>query len=98
VLEPDAIQLLQTWYKAQCNDDWEHHYGVKIDTLDNPGWTVTIDLDGTSKADHNFEKVISKVSERDWFQCWKEGTKFRGVGGPEKLQVILQCFLRFVGD
>ncbi|MFK0239099.1 Imm53 family immunity protein, partial [Streptomyces vinaceus] len=27
--------------------DWEHEWGVKIATLDNPGWTVEIDLEET---------------------------------------------------
>ncbi|MFD5200063.1 Imm53 family immunity protein [Streptomyces sp. NPDC058375] len=28
---------LQGWYSAQCNEDWEHEWGGKIETLDNPG-------------------------------------------------------------
>lgn len=36
------------WYVRECDDDWEHSYGVKIDTLDNPGWTIAIDLRETS--------------------------------------------------
>jgi hypothetical protein len=36
------IEQIQGWYAAQCNGDWEHRYGVSIDTLDNPGWSVTL--------------------------------------------------------
>jgi Immunity protein 53 len=43
----NALQELQQWYQSQCNGDWEHTYGVKIDTLDNPGWSVTIELADT---------------------------------------------------
>lgn len=25
---------LQTWYVSHCNGEWEHTYGVKIDSLD----------------------------------------------------------------
>ena len=42
----DELQLLQEWYVAQCDGDWEHSYGVKIDTLDNPGWSLKVDLVG----------------------------------------------------
>ena len=42
-----AFSLLSDWYESNCNDDWEHGYGVKIETLDNPGWLVQIDLFGT---------------------------------------------------
>jgi Immunity protein 53 len=37
-------ELLEKWYRARCNGDWEHQWGVEIGTLDNPGWRVHIDL------------------------------------------------------
>ena len=42
-----TLARLEAWYLRQCNGDWEHLYGVTIETLDNPGWSVTIDLTGT---------------------------------------------------
>ena len=41
------IKDLENWYFSNCNEDWEHQFGVKIDTLVNPGWRVEIDLEGT---------------------------------------------------
>jgi hypothetical protein len=38
----DNFNKSQHWYLEQCNDLWEHSYGVKIDTLDNPGWLLVI--------------------------------------------------------
>jgi len=38
---------LQQWYLQQCDGDWEHGYGLHIGTLDNPGWTVDVNLAGT---------------------------------------------------
>lgn len=32
---PDVWTWLQMWYVAQCDDEWEHAYGIKIETLDN---------------------------------------------------------------
>ena len=29
---------LLSWYHSQCDGDWEHGNGVKIGTIDNPGW------------------------------------------------------------
>ncbi len=43
-----AISRLHSWYANQCDGDWEHEFGVRIDTLDNPGWIVSIDVKGTS--------------------------------------------------
>ena len=42
------IDWLQSWYEKQCNSDWEHNYGIKIETLDNPGWSITVDLVDTN--------------------------------------------------
>jgi len=47
-IKMDTLSELQKWYEAECDGNWEHHYGVKIDTLDNPGWLVTIDLTDTN--------------------------------------------------
>ncbi|MBC6448487.1 Imm53 family immunity protein [Actinokineospora xionganensis] len=31
-----ALGFPQRWYQSQCDEEWEHELGVKIDTLDNP--------------------------------------------------------------
>ena len=41
----DLIKQLENWYNSRCDGDWEHEFGIKIDTLDNPGWKITIDID-----------------------------------------------------
>jgi hypothetical protein len=40
----DELAWLEQWYQEQCDGDWEHHCGVTIETLDNPGWLVQADL------------------------------------------------------
>ena len=45
--ETDQILLrLQRWYVSRCDGEWEHGMGVRIETLDNPGWQVVIDSGG----------------------------------------------------
>jgi hypothetical protein len=29
--------LLEAWYASRCDGEWEHGYGISIETLDNPG-------------------------------------------------------------
>lgn len=86
---------LRKWYESQCNEDWEHQYGVTIGTLDNPGWTVTIDLVNTDLGGREFEEAKDLEPERDWIRCWVEDTKFHGAGGPQKLEEILRIFLNW---
>ena len=84
---------LQKWYASNCDGEWEHDYGVKIETLDNPGWGVTVDLDETNLEDREFQNVEDKPSEESWMECFVEGAKFRGFGDPGRLEQILGIFI-----
>lgn len=88
----NTLDRLQQWYLDQCDDEWEHSFGIKIDTLDNPGWSVTIDLNDTNLANKPFQEISNLGPKSDWIRCWKEGTKFKGVCGPKNLQEILKTF------
>ncbi len=55
--QDNVLQRLQRWYASYCDQDWEHSYGVKIETLDNPGWLVHIDLERTRLREANFIPV-----------------------------------------
>jgi Immunity protein 53 len=50
----ELIIWLQKWYQSQCNGDWEHSYGITIQTLDNPGWSLFVNLDGTMMEERSF--------------------------------------------
>jgi hypothetical protein len=90
----ETLKELQRWYHSQCNGDWEHCYGIKIETLDNPGWVVTIELTETELADRPFAEVIRTLEhETDWVHCRVRDHKFEGHGGPFKLGDILEIFL-----
>ncbi len=97
-----TIQKIQEWYKSQCDGDWEHMYGVKIETLDNPGWHVIIDLTNTGWEAAPFphlEHGIGKDAEPegcDWIICNRIDNIFHGYGGPDKLEEILNHFLEWV--
>ena len=90
------IRSIQNWYKKNCNDEWEHQYGIKIETLDNPGWSVEIDLKNTSCEHKIFKEVKIDKNEDDWIVCKVTENKFFGNGDSEKLEKILRIFLDFV--
>ena len=29
--------MAEEWYNGNCDGDWQHEYGIKIETVDNPG-------------------------------------------------------------
>ncbi|HUS34167.1 MAG TPA: immunity 53 family protein [Verrucomicrobiae bacterium] len=91
----EVLERLQTWYSQQCNGEWEHDSGIQIGTLDNPGWTVDIDLSGTNLENAQLEKSKTERSPQDWLVVWTENTKFKARGGPYNLTEILETFLNW---
>ncbi len=88
-----ALVELQRWYHDQCDDDWEHQHGIVIDSLDNPGWWIKIDLTETLLEFKSFERVETDRTAIDWCHCWVEGKKFQAAGGPHNLCEMIQAFL-----
>ena len=92
----DSISRLQQWYRSQCDGNWEHQYGVKIDTMDNPGWAVEVDIVGTNLEGRLFEEVNIERSESDWLRCRVRDGKYKGFGGPLNLQEVIDVFLSWI--
>jgi len=89
-----VISRLQSWYQSECDGDWEHSYGIQIETLDNPGWHLEIDLEDTCLLNATFvEKKYQNTDEDDWIDCKKVGGKYVAFGGPCKLEELIAVFL-----
>lgn len=106
---PDDLTWLMQWYLAQCNEDWEHEFGVTVDTLDNPGWSLTVDLERTSLEGQPFAPVYDGVSQQEepvqggdgdipWLVCRVEGSKFKAWGGPRDLSRLIRVFRRWADE
>ena len=87
------FKSLEDWYLQQCNGIWEHSYGIKIRTLDNPGWHVTICLEDTALENKDIKPIIEERAEDDWIHCKVLDNKFNGHGGPKNLNEIIEVFL-----
>lgn len=90
---PNSLNELQKWYLVQCNGDWEHQFGIVIETLDNPGWSVKIDLTDTSIERKPFTEIALERAEHDWIFCTVESKQFKGSCGPKNLIEMLTLFL-----
>jgi len=82
---------------------WEHSFGITIETIDNPGWSVTICLEGTELEPVPFEPVKTEASETDWVQCrvaerekGENYRRFKGHGGASNLSHIIGVFRTWV--
>jgi len=93
--QKDILDSLMSWYKSHCNGIWEHEYGIKLDTLDNPGWSLDVDLKETELEDKEFPKIWIDNSDDDWLYCEVVDDKFIARGSSDKLEAILKMFLEF---
>lgn len=103
----NTLVRLQRWYLSNCNNEWEHAFGVHIDTLDNPGWIVRIDLMDTPLASRPFDRI--EVGEQPsnyddagrqlgpWWTCWVDDSCWCAACGPESLEQALGVFLDWAG-
>jgi hypothetical protein len=89
----NALAELQAWYLSHSNGDWEHAYGIRIETLDNPGWEVRINLRGTELEDRSFTPISDLDPESTWMECHVEDGHFEAHGGPAMLEPMLRVFL-----
>ncbi|SRR6266849_446582 len=103
------LTWLQEWYSKHCDGEWEHGFGITIETIDNPGWSLTVCVEGTELASAIFEPVKVERSETDWMQCRvaeREARPFRrssqsyrrfeGFGGAANLSDIIGIFRTWV--
>ncbi len=92
----NLLKWLQNWYLSQCDGDWEHEYGVKIDTLDNPGWTLSINLSGTECEEKTFTPVNLCKNPENWIQCSVNDQTFEAAARPTNLIKIIEIFREWV--
>jgi hypothetical protein len=88
----DVLTWLSQRFADHCDGDWEHSDGVRIETLDNPGWQVSIDIRDTELSDRPDREVEMNRSETDWLHIFVREGKFEAYCGPLNLIEALSYF------
>jgi hypothetical protein len=83
------LEWLEDFFQSLCNGDWEHGHGVRMETLDNPGWFIELDLSDTVFSDVLFDSKVLLRTDTDWIHCVKEEQMLRCAGGVRNLNEIL---------
>jgi hypothetical protein len=91
-VDSDVLEWLQAWYRARCDARSDAVDGIRIVSVDNPGWSVRIGAD-LPDVDSKLELFRADASDSDWVVVWVEKNAFRGAGDPSKLGVILRAFM-----
>jgi hypothetical protein len=108
-MSADVLARLSRWYTAQCDGDWEHHQGISIQSCDNPGWWVKINLKGANVADRPFTPIRLNVGDDghvlpdpkvdhyapipSWLHCHIQDGVWHGAGNETRLHEILTIFV-----
>lgn len=86
------LDWLEDWYLSMCDGDWEHNYGITIETLDNPGWDLTIDLVNTGIELKDEKWNLIEESENNWYGYKITNNVFNAAGDPKKLNFLISLF------
>jgi len=99
-----ALSRLQAWYQRHCDGDWEQSWRIRIQTVDNPGWWVQINLAGTALEGSAFAEIADGVDAGRWalgprwLSCRVEDGIWHGAGDETKLEHILEVFLAWMEE
>jgi hypothetical protein len=97
----DALTRLSRWYAAHCDGEREHHHGITVTSLDNPGWWMKVDLTGTELAARSFPRVSEGIGSNGhpaadhWLDCRIEDNVWHGAGDETRLKQIIEIFLNW---
>lgn len=91
-MENKVCQWIEEWYLENRAEEWGGTTSVKIETIDNPGWSVKINLQETNLENKSFHDFFDDKSEDDWILCEVREGFFHGAGDAEKLSTILKIF------
>ena len=94
----DNLEWLEDWYQRQCDGDWEHTQGIRLESLRRRGWRLTISLEGTSAENIAPNRLNFGTSGEEWIDCSICEARFEGAGDPRRLEQIIGVFRKWVED
>lgn len=93
----DSILVwIQNWFLSNCDGNWEHENIINIQTLDNPGWDISIDLNYTGLEQLTIESGLIENAEDDWYTYEIKNAVYSAAGDPNKLEFLLLKFKEIV--
>jgi hypothetical protein len=93
----DLLSRLESWYVSNCNGEWEHSFGIHVQTIDNPGWKLQVDLKRTPWEEGSASRAAER-SDTDWIDVKIKDSRFIGFGGPRNLAELLHVFLEIMEE
>jgi len=92
----EMLKWISDWFSSHCDRDWEHENQIKIETVSNPGWYITIDLRDTPLEDLVLKMDTVNKGADDWYFYNFEDSKFKASGDLNKIHFLLNEFKKIV--
>lgn len=88
------LNWLQGWYIQECVNNKKYNLDeiINIDTIDNPGWHIRINLKATKFTRKILDEINVDNGDDDWVFIKLDKGVFEGVGDKNKLVYILEIF------
>lgn len=89
---------------THCDGKWEHGSGISIETLDNPGWLLKVNLVGTNLADVEMPHLSegcddsSNPESSPWIDCRIQNGQFTGASDPNQLPRLISVFSALINS
>jgi hypothetical protein len=90
--EISDIEWIQKWFKKHCDGDWEHENIFKLESISNPGWSLTVDMSETPLELYEFDSGLVSKGDEDFYWIKVKNAKFDAFGDVSKLGFLLKCF------
>ncbi|MEU7717035.1 Imm53 family immunity protein [Streptomyces tibetensis] len=87
-----GIRYIQSWYASNCDGEWEHEFGIRMATTDNPGWHIRIDVSETDLEGVVVPRERHDLSDGGWMIAWSDGKVFQAACGPMSLRDVDALF------
>jgi hypothetical protein len=94
--DTDPIAVIAKWYSEHCNGEWEHEFGFRISTLDNPGWYIEVDIQRTELEGRLSGRCAVSDASDSWLQHWSDGKTLGVACGPKGLRSGLAYIAEFL--
>lgn len=90
----ESATQLQEWYFIQCDGDWEHSFGMSINSAPNQ-WTFELETCETPLEGQLFKAVSADNSKSDWLKCSYDVSdrKIKGSCATTSLEKLLTSIL-----
>ncbi|MET8711036.1 MULTISPECIES: immunity 53 family protein [Streptomyces] len=87
-----GTRYIQSWYASNCDGEWEHEFGVRMATTDNPGWHIEVDVSETDLEGVEVRRERRELPEGGWMIAWSDGRTFQAACDPGSLGEVDALF------